>query len=113
MARNSLAPVLARGKGTGAAITPAAFLRTLGWRTDAGRATRAQIVGDGHALALAKTGDPFHADIARLAQLPLAGLDPRPARNGAASHALPRYVRAGRREQHPGPIAGPDRPRPP
>src|SRR5258706_11269791 len=105
MARNSLAPVLARGKGTGAAITPAAFLRTLGWRTDAGRATRAQIVGDGHALALAKTGDHFHVDIARLAELHLAGLDPRRAEDVADEHALPLEDRVDRHEQHAGPIA--------
>src|SRR6266849_7218168 len=105
MARNSLAPVLTRGKRAGAAITPTALLRTLGWRTDGGRATRAQIVGDGHALALTKAGDHFHVHIARLAELNLAGLESRHAEHVADEHALPFEDRVDRHEQHAGPIA--------
>src|SRR5439155_26577494 len=105
MARNSLGLVLTRGKRTGVAITPTAFLRTLAWGTEAGRATRAQIVSDGHALALAKTGDHFDVDIARFAELNLAGLEARRAEDVADEHALPLEDRVDGHQQHAGPIA--------
>src|SRR6185436_13615740 len=105
MARNSVAPVLARGERTGVAITPTAFLRTLGWSADACRAARAQIVGDRHALALAKTRDDLDVDVARLAELNLAGLEACRPHDVAHEHALSLEDRVDRVEQHAGAIA--------